>query len=224
LASSAGFVNRSPSPTYARNAAAKHPRPVRRRGILRMSRFRDSFLTIGNSLMTTSGIAMAGEGDMKTCLAMYITSALGCGGSFAELCSVDFKSDVVIVGHDGPHDIRISDKKPTIRGLNLMHGKKGYGVSVEFSIKQGPVTMVSLGSDENGQFRFIVAEGESQAGWVPPIGNTLTRGCFGSDAASFLEDWRKTGAFHHQSLAIGHCGNMVEKFGKLMGIKTIRLR
>jgi L-arabinose isomerase len=183
-----------------------------------------SNLIIGNSLMTTNGIAMAGEGDMKTCLAMYITSALGCGGSFAELCSVDFKADVVIVGHDGPHDIRISDKKPTIRGLSLMHGKKGYGVSVEFSIKHGPMTMASIGSDENGQFRFIIAEGESQAGWVPPVGNTLTRGYFGSDVASFLEDWCKAGACHHQSLAIGHCGNAIEKFGKLMGIKTIRLR
>jgi len=183
-----------------------------------------SNLMIGDSLMTTNGIAMAGEGDMKTCLAMYITSAFGCGGSFAELCSVDFKSDVVIVGHDGPHDIRISDKKPTIRGLGLMHGKKGYGVSVEFSIKHGPMTMVGLGSDENGQFNFIVAEGESQEGWVPPTGNTLTRGYFGPDVTTFLEDWCKAGTCHHQSLAIGHCGDIVEKFGKLIGVKTIRLR
>jgi L-arabinose isomerase len=183
-----------------------------------------SNLMIGNSLMTTSGISMAGEGDMKTCVAMYITSALGCGGSFAEMCSVDFKSDVIIVGHDGPHDIRISDKKPRIRGLSLMHGKKGYGVSVEFSIKHGPMTMAGIGSDENGEFHFIVAEGESQEGWVPPVGNTLTRGYFGPNVGGFLEDWCKAGTCHHQSLAIGHCGDMVEKTGKLLGIKTVRLR
>lgn len=183
-----------------------------------------SNLGVGNSLLTTSGIAMAGEGDMKTCLAMYLTSALGCGGSFAELCSVDFKSDIVIVGHDGPHDIRISDRKPQIRGLSLMHGKKGYGVSVEFSIKHGPMTMVGLGTDEQDRMRLIVAEGESQEGWVPPIGNTLTRGYFGPNVAEFLEDWCRAGTCHHQSLAIGHCGGMVEKFGKLMGMETIRLR
>jgi len=183
-----------------------------------------SNLIIGNSLMTTNGISMAGEGDMKTCLAMYLTSALGCGGSFAELCSVDFQADIVIVGHDGPHDIRISDKKPQIRGLGLMHGKKGYGVSVEFSIKHGPMTMVGIGSDENGKFHFVVAEGESQPGWVPPIGNTLTRGYFGPKVAEFLEDWCRGGVCHHQSLAIGHCGDMVEKFGRMMGIETIRVR
>ena len=183
-----------------------------------------SNLMIGNSLMTTNGISMAGEGDMKTCLAMYLTSALGCGGSFAELCAVDFNADIVIVGHDGPHDIRISDKKPSIRGLGIMHGKKGYGVSVEFSIKHGPLTMVSIATDEEGKFSLVTAEGESQEGWVPPVGNTLTRGYFGPDVADFIESWSRTGVCHHQSLAIGHCAGMVEKFGKLMGMETIKVR
>ena len=183
-----------------------------------------SNLSIGNSLMTTNGIAMAGEGDMKTCLAMYLTSALGCGGSFAELVSVDFDADIIIVGHDGPHDIRISDKKPTIRGLNLMHGKKGYGVSVEFSIKNGPMTMVGIGSDENGKYYLITAEGESQPGWVPPVGNTLTRGYFGPSVGKFVEDWSVAGACHHQSLALGHCSDMVEKFAKLMDLDVVKVR
>jgi len=183
-----------------------------------------SNLMIGNSLMTTNGISMAGEGDMKTCLAMYLTSALGCGGSFAELNSVDFDADIVLVGHDGPHDIRISDKKPMIRGLSLMHGKKGYGVSVEFSIQHGPMTMVGIGSDVDGKYHLIVAEGESLEGWVPPVGNTLTRGYFGPNAAGFVEDWSRACICHHQSLAIGHCGDMVEKFAKLMDLDVIKVR
>lgn len=183
-----------------------------------------SNLMIGNSLLTTKGIALAGEADMKTCLAMYITSALGCGGSFAELCTVDFADDILIVGHDGPHDIRISDKKPTIRGLSLMHGKKGYGVSVEFSIKHGPMTMVGIGSDANNHFHFVVAEGESQPGWVPPIGNTLTRGYFGRGVGEFVEEWSKAMVCHHASLSIGHNGSMVDKVGKLLGMPVIHVR
>jgi L-arabinose isomerase len=183
-----------------------------------------SNLMVGNSLMTTKGISMAGEGDMKTCLAMYLTSALGCGGSFAELCFLDWDANVVIVGHDGPHDIRISDKKPTIRGLSLMHGKKGYGVSVEFSIKQGPMSMVAMAQDPNGKYYLVVAEGESQEGWVPPVGNTLTRGYFGDDIHQFILDWTKSGVAHHASLAIGRCYGMVEKFGKLMGLDVVKVR
>jgi L-arabinose isomerase len=183
-----------------------------------------SNLMVGNSLMTTKGISMAGEGDMKTCLAMYLTSALGCGGSFSELCFVDWDDDIIMVGHDGPHDIRISDKKPTIRGLSIMHGKKGYGVSVEFSIKHGPMSMVAMAQDANGKYYLVVAEGESQEGWVPPIGNTLTRGYFGKDIHQFILDWTMSGVAHHASLAIGHCYGMVEKFGKLMGLDVVKVR
>ena len=183
-----------------------------------------SNLMVGNSLLMAEGIAMTGEGDIKTCLAMYLTSELGCGGSFAELCSVDFGADIVIVGHDGPHDIRIGDRKPQIRGLSLMHGKKGYGVSVEFSIRHGDMTMVGIGSDDTGTFRIIVAEGESQAGWVPPVGNTLTRAYFGLNVAGFVEDWCKAGPCHHMSLCVGHCGDMIDKFGKLAGIEVVHVR
>ena len=183
-----------------------------------------SNLTVGNSLLMADGVSMAGEGDMKTCLAMHLTSALGCGGSFAELCSVDFDADIVIVGHDGLHDIRIGNRRPQIRGLNLLHGKKGYGVSVEFSIRHGEMTMVGVGSDDTGTFRIVVAEGESQAGWVPPIGNTLTRAYLGPNVSGFIEDWCKAGTCHHMSLCVGHCGDMVDKFGKLAGIEVVRVR
>ena len=183
-----------------------------------------SSLTIGHSLLMADGISLAGEGDMQTCLAMYLTSELGHGGSFAELCSVDFDADIVIVGHDGPHDIRIGNRKPRIRGLNLMHGQKGYGLPVEFSIRHGDMTMVGIGSDYTGTFRIIVAEGESRAGWVPPIGSTLTRAYFGPNVAGFVEDWCKAGACHHMSLCVGHCGDVVAKLGKLTGIEVVRVR
>lgn len=183
-----------------------------------------SNLMVGNSLMTTNGISMAGEGDMKTCLAMYLTSALGCGGSFAELCLVNWENDTMIVGHDGPHDIRISDKKPTIRGLSIQHGKKGYGVSVEFSIKHGPMTMVAMAQDMNGRYYLVTAEGESREGWVPPVGNTLTNAYFGEDIHQFMLDWTMSGVAHHASLAIGHCAGMVDKFGKLMGLEVVKIR
>ena len=114
-----------------------------------------SNLIVGNSLLVSKGFSLAGESDMKTCLAMYTTSAMGAGGSFAELGVASFKENVILLGHDGPHDIRISDAKPTIRGLGLYHGKRGHGISVEFSLKAGPITMLGLGCDVNGQFSLI---------------------------------------------------------------------
>jgi len=174
-----------------------------------------SNLIIGNSLLESEGIPLAGESDMKTCMAMFTTSSIGAGGSFAEY-GVDLVDDIMLVGHDGPHDIRISEGKPTIRGLGVYHGKRGHGVSVEFSLKTGPITMLGLSSDINGKFRFIGAEAESQRGPVPQMGNTWTRAALGRDVNEFVVDWAKAGNTHHLALCIGHNNGVIEKLCRVL--------
>ncbi len=183
-----------------------------------------SNLIVGNTLLTRRGLSLAGEADMKTCIAMKTTSALGAGGSFAEFNMADFEKDQVMVGHDGPHDLRITDARPVIRGLGLYHGKRGHGLSVEFSIRKGDMTMVSLGSDANGTFKFVVAEGQSVPGPLPQIGNSITRGYFGRDIASFLRDWAMRGVPHHMSLCVGHVGSVMKKLGRALQKDVERVR
>ena len=175
-----------------------------------------SNMVVGNTLLTLKGISLAGEGDMKTCLAMKATSSLGAGGSFAEFHSIDFERNQVYVGHDGPHDLRITNARPVIRGLSLFHGKRGHGVGVEFSIRTGDMTMVAVGSDEHCEYKFVVAEGQSMPGRLPHTGNTVSRGYFGNDVAALLRRWILSGVPHHQSLCVGHVGSMMEKLGKAM--------
>ncbi len=181
-------------------------------------------LIIGNTLLVSQGRSLAGESDMRTCLAMYTTSAIGAGGSFAEIGSVSFKEDLVLVGHDGPHDIRISDGKPNIRALKLYHGKKGNGISVEFSLKEGPFTMLGLGMDEENRFSFIVAEGESRRGPIPQMGNTWTRGYFGENVSRFVEEWSNCGNHHHCALSIGHNASVLKKLAGVLGIGFRQIR
>ncbi len=183
-----------------------------------------SNLIVGNTLLTLKGMSLAGEADIKTCLAMKTTSALGAGGSFAEFHTVDYALDQVYVGHDGPHDLRITNGRPVVRGLSMFHGKRGYGISVEFSIKQGDMTMVSLGSDAQNKFKFVVAEGQSMPGRLPHIGNTVSRGYFGKDVAAFLRAWAMSGVPHHQSLCVGHIASVIQKLGKAMKMDVEVLR
>lgn len=182
-------------------------------------------MIIGNSLLVSAGIPFAGESDMKTCVAMYITSCLGCGGSFAEFCPTIFEEKIQMVGHDGPHDIRISDGKPQMRALTTFHGKKGEGLSVDFSLKEGPITMLGLSSDIDGNYSFSVAEGESQKGPKPANGNTMTRGYFGNgDIAAFVEDWSCAGINHHFSLSLGHNAQVLKKLAKTLNIPFKQVR
>ncbi len=78
---------------------------------------------VGNSILNAQGIPMCGEYDIKTCIAMLIMDRLDIGGSFAEFHPFDFKEDFILVGHDGPHHLRIAEGKPvTIDDIRCSHG------------------------------------------------------------------------------------------------------
>lgn len=183
-----------------------------------------SNLIVGNSLLTSAGFPMCGESDLKCCIAMFIMDRLGIGGSFAEFHPVDFKENFILVGHDGPHNISIAQGKPVLRSLKKYHGKPGFGAGVEFKIKEGPITMLSISSTFDGKFKFVIAEGESVEGPIPPTGNTNTRGFFKPDVRTFLTRWIKEGPTHHFALGIGHHASSIEKIAKYLNIESVVVR
>ena len=107
-------------------------------------------MILGASLLTARGIPAAGEYELRTSLAMLVMDRLGAGGSFTEIQALNFRDGVVEMGHDGPAHLAISARKPLLRGLGVYHGKRGWGVSVEFDVAHGPVTLCGLGQDRDG--------------------------------------------------------------------------
>lgn len=176
---------------------------------------------VGNSLLTAAGFPMCGEFDIKTCLAMLIFDRLEIGGSFAEFHPIDFARDTVLVGHDGPHHLNIADRRPVIRSLKKYHGKPGAGAGVEFNIKTGPMTMMSIGVKADGSFKFVIAEGESMAGPIPPTGNTNTHGKFAPDVRTFLTRWLAEGPTHHFALGVGHHAAELKQIADFLGIEAV---
>ena len=179
-----------------------------------------SGIIVGASLLTARGVPVAGEGDLKNCVAMLMMDRLGAGGSFSELHPADFHEDFVFVGHDGPGHVAISNGKPALRGLSLYHGKFGQGVSVEFKVKHGPVTISGLTLDERNRFKLVLAEGESVPGPIPATGNTNTRCRFKPDMPTFIERWSEAGPTHHFALGIGRQISTLRKVAALFGMET----
>jgi len=177
-------------------------------------------LIVGNSLLTAAGFPMCGESDLKTCIAMLIMDRLDIGGSFAEFHPIDFNDDFVLVGHDGPHHINIADSKPVLRSLKKYHGKPGSGASVEFKIKEGPITMLSISSTYEGKFKFVIAEGISGKGPIPPTGNTNTHGHFKPDVRTFLLRWMAQGPTHHFALGIGHHARAIKRIANILNVES----
>ncbi|MFD0864440.1 L-fucose/L-arabinose isomerase family protein [Tessaracoccus lubricantis] len=178
-------------------------------------------LTVGNSLLQAEGFPMCGEFDLKTCLAMMVMDRMDIGGSFAEFHPIDFDRDAVLVGHDGPHHINIAEGRPSIRSLRKYHGKPGSGASVEFNIKEGPITMLGNTLTAEGRFKFVIAEGESLHLPVPPTGNTNTLGRFRPDIRTFLKRWVAEAPTHHYALGVGHHAQTIKKVADVLGIESV---
>ena len=182
-----------------------------------------SSIILGNTLLTARGIPVAGEYEVKNAQAMKIMDSFGVGGSFTEYYAMDWTDDVVLMGHDGPGHIVIAQGKTKVRPLDVYHGKVGRGLSVEMSVKHGPVTLLSVVQTVGGRLKFLVAEGESVAGPILEIGNTNSRYKFSIGARRFVNEWNVHGPAHHCAVGIGHIAHKIEKLGKLLGMETVKV-
>jgi L-arabinose isomerase len=182
-----------------------------------------SSIILANSLLTSRGIPVAGEYEIKNVQAMKIMDCFGAGGSFTEFYALDFKDDVALMGHDGPGHLAIAEGKTKVKPLEVYHGKVGKGLSVEMSVKHGPVTLLSVVQKPEGKLLFLVAEGESVPGPILEIGNTNSRYKFSIGVKNFVNTWNIYGPAHHCAAGIGHIASKIKKLGELLNMEVVQV-
>jgi len=181
-----------------------------------------SSMILGTSLLTARGVPVAGEYEIKNAQAMKIMNSFGAGGSFTEHYATDFRDDVVLMGHDGPGHLAIAEGRIKVRPLRVYHGKVGSGLSVEMSVKQGPVTLLSVVQTAD-KLMLLTAEADSVPGPILEIGNTNSRYRFPIGARRFIEAWNAQGPAHHCAVGVGHIAAKLKKLAALLGMDCIQI-
>lgn len=179
----------------------------------------DSMLIPTFSMLIKQGTACAVEGDMKVAMAMSILKTIAGTGQLSEMYSIDFNEDICIIGHSGSGDADISlAKKPTMKIVNVFHGKAGGGYLTQFYPPKGEITYLGITQDQDGHFKFVVAEGVNEDGPIFTFGDTNMRTRFSVGAREFCNRWSETGPTHHMAAALGRHADTILKVAKILDV------
>ncbi len=179
----------------------------------------DSMLIPAFSMLIKQGTACAVEGDIKVAMAMSILKTISGTGQLSEMYSIDFNEDICIIGHSGSGDAAISQvKKPTMKIVDVFHGKTGGGYLTQFYPPVGDVTYLGITQDKNGNFKFVVAEGVNEAGPIFTFGDTNMRTRFTCGAREFVNRWSQAGPTHHMAAAVGRHIDTILKVAEIFNV------
>ena len=179
---------------------------------------------IAFSILTSNGNPCCVEGDVKATIGSMILKSITGVSELSELYGMDIDSDVVLFGHSGSGDANVSNIKPLLKETSVFHGKTGKGFLTQFYIEKGPVTLVAITHNKNGEYKIICAEGECVEGPVFKLGDTNSRIKFDMGLKKFVNTWCMQGPTHHCVLTTGHCADVLKKTAVLLNCDLVEIK
>jgi L-arabinose isomerase len=165
------------------------------------------------------GVVVGSEGDLGGILAQLILARLsGSPTLFTEIFTYDEQQNQILVGHAGMHDIRLAaDRSAVTITPDYEYPKEEAGVWMAFSVKPGPVTLLSITSDQRG-FHFVATKGEAllAKGRLQGYPSALIR--LEMPLRSFFATTTTIGTTQHWALVPGDLTSGISRLAHVLGI------
>jgi L-arabinose isomerase len=165
------------------------------------------------------GVVVGSEGDLRGILAQLILARLsGSPTLFTEILTYDEQQNQILVGHAGMHDIRLAvDHSAVTITPDYEYPKEEAGVWMAFSVKPGPVTLLSIASDQNG-FHFVATRGEAlpAKGRLQGYPNALIK--LEMPLRSFFSTATTIGTTQHWALVPGNLTGSISRLAHILDI------
>lgn len=173
--------------------------------------------------LTERGLTAACEGDVLGAVAMIIGETLSSEKPFfCDLIDFDTSNDTAVAWHCGAAapSLRASGASPKRCPHSIMDGGGVKGVTREFPLKSGPVTLLRLGERRGGGYRMFVRTGEALD--TPQLikGNP-SRIKFHQSVEEMTETIVANGLEHHYVLVHGDMTEELKAFNHYFDIEEI---
>lgn len=175
--------------------------------------------------MTEQGTPTACEGDVYGALAMQVGTFLtGSPAFFCDLISFDDDGDTGVFWHCGaaPDGLCRTGCQVSLCKHSIMDGGGVKGITGEFPLKSGQVTVLRIGEDRNGAYRILAIEAEGLDTDQLLKGNPL-KVRFNRPARAVVQELIDNGIEHHYILVYGNVVPELRVLAKLLGIEMMEL-
>ena len=162
----------------------------------------------------------APEGDILTAIVLKLIHWLTGRACITEFYFTDYAQQFVLMGHSAPVNGAMAEEKPTLRRLEMLHGKVGSGLSIDCRVQYGPVTLASLALTAEGDPKLLLTRGESIEGPVMRTGDQNSRIAVEGPLPEFFRKWTREGPTHHLGLGIGDIIPELVRTAEHLGIQT----
>jgi len=181
---------------------------------------------LGINKLLAEGLGYAGEGDIARAALMSQMHLLCGKANFTETYTVDFKRNLILMDHMQECNPAFAREDRKIKLIHMDFWAKGIGpyAGMYFTLEPGPVTLVTITTNSNGEFYYVCYE--TNIFDAEPLKNFFKPHWFirpEERVGDFLTRYSMSGAPHHLIAVPGHCADKVKKLAYLQRFECIVL-